>query len=89
MRQSAGERLRGASARPLGSDHYAGGVRSVREMDEAVKRNRGNAPTSDDVSLTADGRRIRTADDVRQLLAEFEARQRQRARRDGAAGIGH
>lgn len=48
-------------------------------LEEAARR--GGPPTSDDVTILRDGRRLDTAEKVRAFVAEFDAEQtRRRAR---------
>jgi hypothetical protein len=52
----------------------------IVDWDEvAAAARRGGPPTPDDVSVTLDGRRIDSADKLRDLIAEFTRSQRSRA----------
>lgn len=58
--------------------------RLIVDWDEvSAGARRSGPPTPDDVSITRDGRRIDTADKVREMIAELQQRQRAHATSHG------
>lgn len=60
--------------------------RLIVDWDEvSASARRGGRPTPDDVTVMSDGRRIDTADKLRELIAEFD--QLQHAKAQAAPGV--